>query len=142
MVTRSTIYYPPRSDGGPYFILRKGRNEFGNQMVEVFFTDVPSGRRKGRFKQGKLLEVSKQRLKIYPLVIREDVADYLTPVYEPITHFVFDNDSGALPKDMDGVQEVLQQLPAGFGKIPDLGLTVRYEYRFILNGTASRHQRA
>jgi hypothetical protein len=134
MVKRPTLNYPPRSDGGPYFIFNKGTNRHGNACVEVFFTDVPQRKRRNNFKQGKLLEVSKQTLKIYPLIIREDRDDYLMPAYDPIACFIFDNKACTVPKDEIELEAVLVHLPSGFGKDLRFGLLIPFEYRFILWG--------
>lgn len=134
MVRRRAIYYPPRSEGGPYFIIKTARNHFDNWSVTFYFTDVPLNKQRGQFKHAKLLEVSKQRIKVYPRIIREDVSDYLESVYAPITYFIFDNPLGTLPRDEDEAEELLKELPTGFGKSLKFGLTIPNEYRFILQG--------
>lgn len=134
MVRRRAIYYPPRSEGGPYFIIKTGKNSFDNWTVAFYFTDVPLNKQRGAFKHAKLLEVSKQRIKVYPRVIREDVSDYLKPVYAPITRLIFANPLGTLPQNEEEAEALLQELPAGFGKSLKFGLTIPHEYRFILEG--------
>lgn len=69
-----------------------------------------------------------------PRIIREDVEDYLKPVYAPITHFIFDNPLRTLPKDEEEAEDLLKELPSGFGKSLKFGLTIPHEYRFILQG--------
>jgi hypothetical protein len=131
-----------RADGGPFLII-KPSVAGDNFSVDVFFTDVPPDERVGSFPVERLLNVAATSLRIFPLNVRQDRDDYLTPKYghlESITISRRVDRPYELPQTIDDVEALLDELPDGFAKDYRFGLGLLWEYRAIPEALSSNEK--
>lgn len=121
-----------RADGGPFLIVQSPESE--EEGVTVFFTDVPEAKRSPDPPRARLLNISPDKLSIWPLNVREDRDDYLSPKYDALERIVIARrivEPYLLPTTTEEVVELLQNLPEGFAKDFRFGLGLLWEYRQI-----------
>jgi len=82
----------------------------------------------------KLLEIDgqKRRLTIFPLNTLPHHPDFLEPKYDQIESIALDGWGYEIPQSEDEVEELLQELPAGFIKDYSYGLGLVKDYHFII----------
>jgi hypothetical protein len=87
----------------------------------------------------KLLEIDgqKHQLTIYPLNTLPHHPDFLEPKYDQIESIVLDGWGYQIPQSESEIEELLQELPAGFVKDYSYGLGLVKDYRCII--TAIEH---
>jgi len=123
--------------------------EYHPNFVEVYF--VPPARSllaagldptQAASYRTKLLDINGQDnfLTIHPISTFGDKPGFLKPKYGRIaritldnTDIIFPNLDGAVPTTLEGVLEVLEELPSGFTKDYAYGLGLAKPYRFIIN---------
>jgi hypothetical protein len=129
-----------RVDGGPFLLVETVEQDDGF-TVDVAFTDTPPDQRQGDFPIARLLHVAPDFLRIWPLNVRPDRADYLKPKYgtlESICVAAKVGHSWALPHTEADVVELLEALPDGFAKGFRFGLGLLWEYRSICETIADQ----
>lgn len=122
-----------RADGGPFLIIEPN-DEHEGFSVDVIFTDTPPTERTGDYPCERILSVSPDLLRIYPLNVRPDRPDYLKPRYGTLTTFALNRRVNApypIPTTTEEVEALLEILPDGFAKDFRLGLGLLWEYRSI-----------
>ncbi len=122
-----------RPDGGPFLLIEPAVEDDG-ASVDVFFTDTPPAQQTGSFPVARLLNVSPEALRIYPLNVRPDREDYLTPKYGNLESIIVSrrvSDPYDLPETPEDVEALLERLPDGFAKDYRFGLGLLWEYRAI-----------
>ncbi|ADG10179.1 DUF4263 domain-containing protein [Caulobacter segnis] len=129
-----------RSDGGPFLLIEPVEQEEGFS-IDVAFTDTPADQRQGEFPVARLLNVSPDLLRIWPLNVRQGRSDYLTPKYGSLESIVVAakvDRPWSRPETVDDVIELLEGLPDGFAKDFRFGLGLLWEYRSICEGIAEQ----
>ena len=122
-----------RTDGGPFLLIEPAIVDDG-ASVDVLFTDTPPDQQTGSFPLARLLNVSPDMLRIYPLNVRQDREDYLGPKYgnlESIAVCRRVSEPFTPPETVDDVIALLEGLPEGFAKEYQFGLGLLWEYRAI-----------
>lgn len=122
-----------RADGGPFLLIEPAVEDDG-ASVDVFFTDTPPEQQTGSFPVARLLNVSPDMLRIFPLNVRQDREDYLAPKYGDLESIWVSrrvSDPYVLPKTVEDVEALLGLLPDGFAKDFRFGLGLLWEYRAI-----------
>lgn len=122
-----------RPDGGPFLLIEPAVEDDG-ASVDVFFTDTPPEQRTGSYPIARLLNVSPDALRIFPLNVRPDRDDYLAPKYaalEAISVSRRVSHPYPLPETVEDVEALLELLPDGFAKDFRFGLGLLWEYRAI-----------
>lgn len=111
--------------------------------VAVFY--IPEEEKIARAKQrnsqitefrARILLISGQDhfLTLYPVITIPEHDDFLKPKYRHVTAITLDGFfHGDVPEDVDGVLEILEELPSGFVKDFDFGLGLQKDYRFIVH---------
>lgn len=126
--------------------------EYHPNFVEVYF--APPERsllaasldpKKANRHRIKLLEINgpDKFLTIHPINTFGDRSDFLKPKYQQIeritlgdTEIIFPGFDGAVPTTLEGVLEVLEDLPATFTKNYAYGLGLAQPYRLIIDAVA------
>lgn len=133
-----------RSDGGPFVKFElldthdniiTGRSEADLQLAEtskVYYRDVPNYYDK-EIQWILLMEIQADVIVTHPVHARIGKPEYGLPKYNQITKIVFDNHSGNIPFEEDGLESTLRSLPRGFVKDWRFGLGILYDYRYITN---------
>ena len=82
----------------------------------------------------KLLEVDrrKRRLTVFPLNTLPHHPDFLEPKYDQVESIALDGWGSEIPQSEEEVEDMLQELPAGFIKDYSYGLGLVKDYRFII----------
>lgn len=122
-----------RADGGPFLIIEPNE-EYEGFSVDVIFTDTPPAERTGDYPCERILTVSPDLLRIYPLNVRRDRPDYLRPRYGTLMTIALGqrvDKPYPLPTTAEEVEGLLEMLPDGFAKDYRLGLGLLWEYRSI-----------
>lgn len=146
MARRRTFSIPPRADGGPFLVLQDGSNPDGKACKTVYYTDTPPADQSGVFPNAKILEVTPDSLRTFPIVTTTTSPKYLQNPTS-IQSFVFEKDvldrqvggDIELPSDDLGVYELLYALPFGVGRDVRFGLKLPKDYRFISEAIKARH---
>lgn len=131
-----------RADGGPFLLIETCEEEEGFS-VDVLFTDTPPAERTGSYPLARLLNVSPDMLRIFPLNIRPDRPDYLQPRYGTLETIAVSRRVSApyaLPETTQDVEALLARLPEGFAKDFRFGLGLLWEYRLICEVLAEQGQ--
>lgn len=129
----SVFYQRERADGGPFLIIEQNEEDEGFS-VDVIFTDTPPAERIGDYRCERILNVSPDLLRIYPLKVQPDRVDYLKPRYGTLTTIALNRRIDRpypIPTTTEEVEELLEMLPDGFAKDFRLGLGLLWEYRSI-----------
>lgn len=136
-LTPSAYKERDREDGGPFLLLLPNDNE---NSVDVFFTDVSPEQRTPDSPVKLLINVSSDQVMLWPLNVRPDKDDYLSPKYGSLERIIItcaENEPYLLPETVEDVVELLEQLPEGFAKDYRFGLGLKWEYRLICQTAAS-----
>ncbi len=131
-----------RADGGPFLLIEACEEEEGFS-VDVLFTDTPPAERTGSYPLARLLNVSPDMLRIFPLNVRPDRPDYLQPRYGTLETIAVSgrvNAPYALPETTEDVEALLANLPEGFAKDFRFGLGLLWEYRSICQALGEQGQ--
>ena len=121
-----------REDGGPFLIIESAEPE--EEGVDVYFTDISIDRRQPGFQKERLLNVCPDRLTIWPLKVRRNNDDYLSPKYGSLERIIVPRkvvNPYELPTTTEDVETLLEELPDGFDKDFRFGLGLLWEYRSI-----------
>lgn len=127
-----------RTDGGPFLLIEQVEYE-GGFTVDVAFTDTPPDQRQGDYPMARLLHIAPDLLRIWPLHVRAERSDYLTPKYgalECIAVAPRVHEPWPLPGTPEEVVGILESLPDGFSKDFRFGLGLLWEYRSICEALA------
>ena len=126
-----------RPDGGPFLMVSPSSEvEHG---VDVFFADALPETASMTTRVELLMTVTPNNVTIYPLNVRDDSPDYLTPKYGALTEIVVLRrviEPYPLPSTPDDVIELLEHLPDGFSKDFRFGLGLLWENRSIVETIA------
>lgn len=141
-MARGYRQYNPEVDGSLQI------DEVHPNFVEVYFVPPERSLSEARLKPAdankhrtKILEINGQneRLTIIPINTFGNQDDFLKAKYARIQRITLDNASiifdsnDAIPKTVEDVREVLENLPAAFTKDYSYGLGLAKEYRHIIN---------
>lgn len=127
-----------REDGGPFLIIESAEPE--EEGVDVYFTNISTDLRQPGFPKERLLNVCPDRLTIWPLNVKRDSDDYLSPKYGSLERIIVTRRVVApyeSPTTTEDVETLLEELPDGFDKNFRFGLGLLWEYRFICEEIAS-----
>jgi Domain of unknown function (DUF4263) len=82
-----------------------------------------------------LATVTEDALRMFPIHIRRDAHDYLTPKYDQLKTITIplNEDEWPIPDSPEAFEELLSTLPAGFSKQFQYGLGLKWEYRYLVN---------
>jgi hypothetical protein len=82
----------------------------------------------------KLLEIDghKHRLTIFPLITILQHPNFLEPKYDRIQSITLDGLEFEMPESEEGIEDLLQELPAGFIRDYSYGLGLVKDYRYII----------
>ncbi len=130
-----------RIDGGPFLLIEQVEHEDGF-TVDVAFTDTPPDQRQGDFPMARLLHIAPDLLRIWPLHVRAERSDYLTPKYgalECIAVAPRVHEPWPMPGTTEDVIGILESLPDGFSKDFRFGLGLLWEYRSICDALAQQN---
>lgn len=122
-----------RLDGGP-FLLFEPAVEGDDASIDVIFTDTPPDQQVGDFPMARLLRVSPDIVRIFPLNVQQARDDYLTPKYGHLESIHVSRRIDRpyeLPATVEDVDALLEGLPDGFAKDYRYGLGFLWEYRAI-----------
>ncbi len=118
-------------------------DEADDGSVDVFFCEgtpsATSGSTLRMPRRERILNVRPEYLTIWPINVRPDKADYLTPKYGTLERIVLTQPIRApyeLPETDEDVIDLLSQLPEGFSKQFQFGLGLHWENRFICESIA------
>lgn len=131
-----------RADGGPFLLIERCEEDEG-KSVDVLFTDTPPAERTGSYPLARLLNVSPDMLRIFPLNVRPDRPDYLQPRYGTLETIAVNRRVDApyvLPGTTEDVEALLVSLPEGFAKDFRFGLGLLWEYRSICEALGEQGQ--
>lgn len=143
-VTNSEYRQAQRTDGGPFLALlplddiglsaRPGETIAG---VDVFYSDVPipDGTAIGADPWLLVMNVTTEMLTIWPIQQRFGHRDYGKPLFDSIRRIMIYkpiDDEYELPTDNGMLEDMLEDLPAGFYKDWRYGLGLRWEFRSII----------
>lgn len=128
----------PRDDGGPFLYVVE-HPEY--PLVDVYFSDVPEAEVMEETKVERILQITQDGIWMWPLNVRSERTDYLTPKYDTLKSIVIapwtHQPIVDLPANQAEVEDLLHNLPDGFSKDFRFGLGLLWEYRSICTTIAS-----
>jgi len=130
-----------RSNGGPFFLIEP--HEEAVDTVDVIFSDAPAEAFNPDTRAALLMTVTPDHVTIYPLNVRDDREDYLTPKYGSLESIMITRpviEPYRVPATPEDVVDLLEQLPEGFSKDFQFGLGLLWEYRAICETIARLEQ--
>jgi hypothetical protein len=143
LMARAFMQHDPARDGTLEV------EEYHLNYVEVYFAPPEASLEaagldptKARTYRTKLLDINGQDkfLTIHPINTLAGNPDFLKPRYSQVeritlegTDIIFPGFDGAVPTTVDGVLEVLENLPSGFTKDFSYGLGIAKSHRFIVD---------
>lgn len=143
-LTPSEYHFSQREDGGLFLYLfsvptfdGEDKNLATGLEIVATFSDVDDDLEAARLPT--ILIVRPDLIRIYPINVRPDRADYLKSKYGNLKCIVVSgrvNMPYELPTDGDEVDALLSRLPTGFSKNYRFGLGILWEYRKIAETVA------